>query len=517
MDGSSKEVTRFTRVLPAADGWRMAWSDSRNPTPRSDHRPFARLTLNTPHGHMEAWDAWALEAMPRASELAQGESIITTQAGVGLYDGDAKVAQRNAGTLILTTHRLGYLDTKAPQAHSAYVRLALIRQTEHYSGFLRSSPKVVLTCQLEERVPWTCHVCGTFHTVAALDGRCTKCGVTASSPSPTERTCRACTYRNSASASRCDICGTSLQPASKRVVCKLSFRQGGDNPFYACLRDTLQQKAWTKTVERAAPGLMLVDAAKGMTPVPTPPTDALADLEALMRRARQMVDLAASLRTQLERRERAMAEAGRTDDNEEASMLQSALVQLGLAAPAVTPDMVRNEREYHKELACELGSVLLGQQGLLGPGCVVRDGRIPSTTYSDTGRGILPLDEVWGLWNRARGVALVSPKTMRAATVFLPQVTWPRVDVRTLPSGLMVLHTPRFASEAFEARVLAYLDAVQPEGRSTADVAQVEHTPLALIRDLLTSVEQETGTIARDECGTHDTQWFRNCILEARL
>ena len=55
--------------------------------------------------------------------------------------------------------------------------------------------------------------------------------------------------------------------------------------------------------------------------------------------------------------------------------------------------MVKNERAYHRELARELSGVLLGEHGLLGP------------CDQDTGRGLLPLDEVWGLWNRARGVA----------------------------------------------------------------------------------------------------------------
>ena len=65
-------------------------------------------------------------------------------------------------------------------------------------------------------------------------------------------------------------------------------------------------------------------------------------------------------------------------------MIQSALVQLGLAAPAVTPEMVKSEREYHVELARELASLLTAPNGMLD-------------------RGVLALDEVWGLWNRARG------------------------------------------------------------------------------------------------------------------
>lgn len=69
-------------------------------------------------------------------------------------------------------------------------------------------------------------------------------------------------------------------------------------------------------------------------------------------------------------------------------MIHSALVQLGLAAPAVTQDMVQSEAEYHRELARELSHLLLGD--------ATRDGLLAK-------RKLLALDEVWGFWNRARG------------------------------------------------------------------------------------------------------------------
>ena len=78
---------------------------------------------------------------------------------------------------------------------------------------------------------------------------------------------------------------------------------------------------------------------------------------------------------------------------EEATFIRSSLAQLGLqmANAPVTQDMVRDERKWYEELAKELASVLEGTGAKGGEGMMRK-------------RGIVALDEVWGGWNRARGV-----------------------------------------------------------------------------------------------------------------
>ena len=56
--------------------------------------------------------------------------------------------------------------------------------------------------------------------------------------------------------------------------------------------------------------------------------------------------------------------------------------------------MVRDERKYLEGLAKELGSLLTGRGGKAG--LMVGNGS----------RGVIGLDEVWGLWMRARGVGV---------------------------------------------------------------------------------------------------------------
>lgn len=118
---------------------------------------------------------------------------------------------------------------------------------------------------------------------------------------------------------------------------------------------------------------------------------AFQDLEILMVRAGEMVKLAQSLDAKLTAQQ-ASATAPKPTE-EEATLIRSSLVQLGLPTPALTQDMVRDQRKYHEGLAGELGVLLAGKES--------REGLM---TARSGGRGVIGLDEAWVLWQRARGV-----------------------------------------------------------------------------------------------------------------
>ena len=61
--------------------------------------------------------------------------------------------------------------------------------------------------------------------------------------------------------------------------------------------------------------------------------------------------------------------------------------------------MIRDERKWTEELARELAGILQGRRGEEKGG---RDGGAGTGMMRE--RGIVALDEVWGGWNRARGV-----------------------------------------------------------------------------------------------------------------
>ena len=120
-------------------------------------------------------------------------------------------------------------------------------------------------------------------------------------------------------------------------------------------------------------------------------TDTLRDLEAFMTKARDMVRLAQDLNDRLSTNSSSPHPSNLSSEPEEATFIRSSLSQLGLEmtnAP-VTLDMIKDEKRWEEQLARELADVVQG--GASGKGIL-------------RGRGIIGLDEVWGGWNRARGI-----------------------------------------------------------------------------------------------------------------
>lgn len=127
-------------------------------------------------------------------------------------------------------------------------------------------------------------------------------------------------------------------------------------------------------------------------------TDALRDLEAFMIKAREMVHLAQDLNDRLSATATSATSSSPyssslSSEPEEATFIRSSLSQLGLemANAPVTLDMIKDEKKWEEQLARELADVVQG--GSSGKGIL-------------RGRGLIGLDEVWGGWNRARGICV---------------------------------------------------------------------------------------------------------------
>ncbi|KAH9837869.1 EAP30/Vps36 family-domain-containing protein [Rhodofomes roseus] len=376
-----------------------------------------------------------------------------------------------------------------------------------------------------------------------------------------EIACPICTFLNHPALTMCEMCGTPLPkrvapprasqqihaksaPASRPTsplpdkdgpdsrMIRLSFRKGGDKTFYAVLRRSLLGKGWElKSTKAAASSHARNKSAPGQTSglsgingilrnvettaatSQTDMEDALKDFEALTVKWRDMVKLAQDLNERLTAAPStsttasalpsfttpsgaaptsANAEVLTTQavEPEEATFIRSSLAQLGLqmANAPVTLDMIRDERRWIEELARELAGVLQG-----GGGKEKREGIMRQ-------RGIVGLDEVWGGWNRARGVALIPPSTFLQVIPQLPQHTDPPIHMRTFTaSGLSVVHTPPYTKAAFTARLVGLLSLAGPQ--TTVQVAREEALPIGLTQEMVNEVEDE-GEICRDEGGS---------------
>ncbi|KAI0641046.1 EAP30/Vps36 family-domain-containing protein [Trametes meyenii] len=373
-----------------------------------------------------------------------------------------------------------------------------------------------------------------------------------------EIACTACTFLNNPFLRQCEICGTPLprtlpQPQAphppaksaptsrpttpaidedddfedtpdKRMI-RLSFRKGGDKSFYNVLKRSLLGKAWenkpnastaadneaggpsSRPLGRSGINGILRSVETTANTSQSNMEDALADLEALMIKWKDMVKLAQDLNERLTAASTPVPSitpgiqsrsstpgpaptlATQAVEPEEATFIRSSLAQLGLQmtnAP-VTQDMVRDERAWFDQLARELAGVLEGT-GAKGAG----EGMMRR-------RGIVGLDEVWGGWNRARGVALIPPATFLQVLPHLPGFTHPPIRMRTFAaSGLSVLHTPPYGSAAFAARTVGLLALAGP--RTTVEIAQEEDLPIGLTQEMVDEVEAD-GEICRDEGG----------------
>lgn len=213
---------------------------------------------------------------------------------------------------------------------------------------------------------------------------------------------------------------------------------------------------------------------------------------------------------------------------EEATFIRSSLTQLGLqmSNTPVTLDMIKDERRWIDELAHELAQVLQGSLSSKEGGGLMRD------------RGIIALDEVWGGWNRARGVgryscvisilglltislaALIPPATFLQVVPHLPSCTSPTIRQRTFASGLSVLHTPPYTRAAFAARLSGMLVLSGP--RNTMEIAMEEGLTVGLAAEMIDAMEAD-GDVCRDDgktaisgggsAGGTEVRWWANLFV----
>lgn len=232
-----------------------------------------------------------------------------------------------------------------------------------------------------------------------------------------------------------------------------------------------------------------------------------------------------------------------TTSEQDTTLIRSSLLSLGLPTPAVTSDMIKEEKAYHLELARELAGVLGNFMGS-------RTSKGGRGRLGKEKRGIIGLDEVWCIWNRARGVgtpgvpsldeaddsvALISPKDCNLALPYLPLYTSPPISLVQLPSGLKVVCTAEFSVAAFALRVLDELDlrhavyasslTQQPhfdetkdreertrDGLTSLEISRVEGIPFGFALEMI-ELSEKAGKLVRDEQGVEGVRWFRNYFL----
>ncbi|GAA5804036.1 hypothetical protein HPULCUR_009522 [Helicostylum pulchrum] len=448
------------------------------------------------------------------------ETLIVQQGHVGLYEGKNKLDQYQDGICYLTSHRLIYVDSTNPLENSIEMSLAFIKDIETYGGFLRSSPKIIINIdptfvpKEEDQTSgpvWACSICSFLNKGSSE--LCELCGVKdalASEPRPAlqnvtdSSACTVCTFVNHPSMIQCEICGADLPreivptatTSSSSIVSnsdvdhaqiRLSFRKGGQPTFLTKLKAAIAEKQWEKKVPAPEPstqkkrgvGITAIEdrIQKSTLEATETMTDAFQDLDRLMAKATEMVKLAESISSKVSK--------DTSNDDSELSTLRTQLLNLGIASP-VTRGSAGSI--YHQELSRELAEFL--------------------TKFFQKEDDMKSLTDVYCLFNRARGVALISPEDLYKASQQFEVLKLP-FRLRKFSSGLLVIQSLDMNDNRAASRILRH---VKEQGSLSAlQLAEIEKLALVVASEQLI-VTERMGFICRDQ-GPSGLTFYENLFL----
>ncbi|KAK9468715.1 EAP30/Vps36 family-domain-containing protein [Lipomyces arxii] len=261
-------------------------------------------------------------------------------------------------------------------------------------------------------------------------------------------------------------------PEETPTYVKISFRASGDKPFFEKLQSVIAERQWLINTNRARqidpvlvvnkiikPESEVVNTGSAMPNFGIHGLQSLSELErarnkdligslndlhTLMTKARDMVKLAESFATRLATLPGVPDEARRA--------LRESSQALSLSSPIVTKEMAGggNDEIYIAELARQLAE-------FLDSGVLKHEG------------GIVTLFDLFALYNRARGISLISPKDLNRACAAFDRLGLP-FRVRQFKSGLTVVQE---ASKNDEATVKSLVDFVKFAEKSFEEAVYV--------------------------------------------
>ena len=516
---------------------------------------------------MEHWEKAELSSSGRPI-LRESETLFLTQAQVGLYDRDRRLADTDSGLLYLTSHRLIHVSSsKSASSAAVGLRLDLVSGVDSIAGFLASHPKIIVYLPTansllspvrsvsgsaqssisdlqQQQAPrqllypqnWTCPICAhSSNTISlpptlgaslpasgipSLSLRCQQCGVVSDLTSPAlQVSCWQCTLWNRGTDAACSMCSATLwmvyqvpvevptTPAAgssghrrgadgpkSSVFIKLSFRAGGQQAMYARLKQCLETQSWmtrqpTSPVSTPSSNTdlpvalsqlgvsgVMRNASQAQQQQQSTMDAALGDLKSLMEKAEEMVRISETIVTRLKKAQSDSVSGGEDADDTETREMREMLLNLGIQDP-VTKDS--SGSAYFQELARQLSDFM---QPLLA-----KNG------------GMMTLADAYCFYNRARGVALVSPQDMYEACRLMAKLGL-AIHFHEYASGLRVLLGSGFDQESIARKVGAFVSGSKAgdKGVSALQVAKELQWSVLVAREALLQAEQRL-LLCRDD------------------
>lgn len=344
--------------------------------------------------------------------------------------------------------------------------------------------------------------------------------------------CPRCTFNNHPSLTHCELCGArlvsaKLPPALARPdspgpttlinssivennIVKLSFRGNIDKSFYLQVKTALNKQSWRTITTSSLPAATL-ERAEALTPVGAGLHglqqfgeinrqknqlvlgSALEDLNSLMAKAKEVVALAEEYAKHLEREE---ARSGSSLSLASRKALRESSQALGLQSTIVTKDMAQNEAIFYEETARQIAEFLESQNILAKQGAV-------------------SLVDLFAMYNRARGIALISPRDLMAACEMFDKLQLP-IRLRKYRSGLIVVQEAYRTPQVVIKSILSWLKGLESWkaeiGVSVQD-ASVKFGWSVTVAGEELGMAEEYGALCRDE-QLSGIRYFENKIVE---
>jgi ESCRT-II complex subunit VPS36 len=291
-------------------------------------------------------------------------------------------------------------------------------------------------------------------------------------------------------------------PKNLNIDIGLRFNQGNKEDFIELFQRTLEKKSWIaydkKLAEKNAPkpveqfsvtnagvGGLIRRQEKTMQSVDNITKDALSDMDMLVKKAREVVDIVqryAAYR-QEESNERALEESAVLSETSsqiaEINEMENIMQSIGIISPVTKYSA---GRMYHMQLAQQIADLLSAQQRLQRLG------------------GMITLTDLYCVVNRARGTELVSPEDLLAAAKVMHKLSL-GMQLREFPSGVKVIELENLNEAAFAGKVKEMfeksLEALR-NGVSASDVASYCNISLTVAKERLLLIEKQ-GILCRDE------------------
>lgn len=274
----------------------------------------------------------------------------------------------------------------------------------------------------------------------------------------------------------------------------IKFHDKNRDEFCEIIRKTLAKKSWEQinkkkeeikpieqkfSVSNAGVSGIIRRQEKALTSVDNLTKSALTDLDTLIDRAREAIDVVQRYAAYMQDQKKEQENFETTTQAAEANEMETIMQSIGIISPITK---LSAGRLFHEQLARQIADILLSQNRIIRLG------------------GMITLTDLFCLLNKARGTELISPDDLLCAAQLLEKLHL-KMKLVTFASGVKVIQSLDLDEEEFSKRIEDLIinhTEYSLHGISSSDVAVSFNISITLAKERLIKAEQR-GIVCRDE------------------